>query len=70
MLNHHMKCWIWKKLWALSALAMIVGWVAAIQNSPILGLQGIYWFMTALVLGVLAIPIKLDCTQCGTCYQK
>ena len=66
-MNHHMKCRIWKKLWLLSLLALIVGWVAVIQNSPILGLQGVYWFLSALTFGVLSIPIKLDCTACGTC---
>ena len=68
-MNQHWKCRIWKKLWGLSLLALIVGWVAVLQNGAILGLQGVYWFLTSLSLGLLAIPIKLDCTSCGTCQK-
>lgn len=64
----HFKCWLWKGLWGLAALSLIyTWWVATYRSDPVLGFGALYGFWNALVLGVLAIPIKLDCHTCSVC---
>lgn len=65
-MNQIHKCWLWKGLWGLSALALIAAWVAT-KTGLVWGLGAEHWFWDALVLGILAIPIKLDCQACQVC---
>ena len=65
--RRHLKCWLWKLLWILSAAALIVAWVGIRGDKVLLGLNSLGWFWNALILGVLAIPIKLDCHTCAVC---
>jgi len=65
----HFKCWCWKALWGLGVLSFIFAWVAGMQGQ-VLGYPNAVWFWNALVFGVLAIPIKLDCKNCGICGMK
>ncbi len=66
MSTKHLKCWLWKLLWVLGALSLVLAWVAGV-NGQVLQLPGIVWFFNALVFGILAVPIKLDCHSCDTC---
>ena len=66
MEKQHIKCWLWKVLWALCAISLVLAWMSGI-NGMMFNLPAGIWFWTALVLGVLAIPIKLDCHSCNTC---
>lgn len=65
--KHTLKCWLWKVLWILSLAALIVAIVEIITQTPILGFSPDLYLWTALILGVLAIPVKLDCANCSTC---
>ena len=68
MMNKHlMKCWLWKGMWGLSALAFILAWVSVLMQAPIGRFDPLFFLWNALVLGVLATPIKLDCKGCATC---
>ena len=62
-----MKCWLWKLLWLLAAVCLVLAWVAVYMKNLVLGLEPLAWYWNALVLGVLAMPIKMDCHGCGTC---
>ncbi|MDP3769692.1 MAG: hypothetical protein Q8R40_02005 [bacterium] len=66
----HCKCLLWKGLWALGLITLILAWVSNYTQAALLGYGALAWFWTALVLGVLAIPIKLDCHDCSTCSVK
>ncbi len=63
----HLKCWLWKGLWGVSALSFLLSWAIVIYGSPLFGLDPLLLLWTALVLGVLSIPVKLDCQNCTTC---
>ena len=63
----HSKCLLWKGLWTLALITMILAWISNYTQGAFLGYGALVWFWTALVLGVLAIPIKLDCHDCGVC---
>ena len=67
MSKHLMKCWLWKGMWSLGALAFLLAWVSVIMQAPIGSLDPLFLFWNALILGILAIPVKLDCQSCGTC---
>ena len=67
MMKKHLKCWLWKGLWALSALAFILAWVSVIMQQPIGALDPLFLFWNALILAALATPIKLDCHSCDVC---
>lgn len=69
-MKHTLKCWLWKGLWLLSVVAAVLAWVGLISRSVILGIEPLAWFWTALVLAVWAIPIKLNCADCGVCSPK
>lgn len=45
-------------LWVLSAVSVILAWVAIWKQALVLGYEPIAWYWNALVLGVLAIPMK------------
>ncbi len=66
MEKKHMKCLVWKVLWLLGAISLVLAWMAG-PNGAALTLPAPMWFWSALVLGVLAISIKLDCHACGMC---
>ena len=68
MMNRkHIKCLCWKALWGLGFLSLILAWVTNYTQSSIIGYGALAWFWNALVLGVLAISIKLDCHSCEPC---
>ena len=64
----HLKCWLWKGLWAVSALSFLMGWLSVILQAPIGPLDPLFLFWNGLILGVLATPIKLDCAACESCH--
>jgi hypothetical protein len=66
-MNKHMKCWLWKGMWGFAAISFVLAWVSVIIKAPIWQFDPLFLFWNALVLGVLATPIKLDCSQCNTC---
>lgn len=66
-MKQHYKCWIWKALWILSLASFVVALVGAYGRQAVFGLEPLAWFWNALVLGVLAVPVKLDCHNCGVC---
>lgn len=49
-------------IWLLALLALIFAWVA--KDSVFLGYSGLGWYWNALVLGILAIPLKLKGGWC------
>ncbi len=67
MNKKHWKCHIWKVLWGLGFIAMILAWITNFMQSTIIGMGALAWFWNSLVLGVLAISIKLDCHNCDVC---
>lgn len=66
-MSKHWKCRIWKALWGLGALSLILAWVSVGIRGTVLGLDPLAWYWNALVLVVLSIPIKLDCHSCEVC---
>lgn len=68
--KHLIKCWLWKVLWVLAAVAFVLAWVSVIRQAPIGQFDPLFLFWNALILGVLATPIKLDCHSCETCSVK
>jgi hypothetical protein len=54
----HAKCWVWKTLWGFGILSFVLA---------LAGFDSQYWMWNALVAGVLAITIKLDCQSCEVC---
>lgn len=65
--KHLLKCWLWKGLWGVSALCLILAWATVITQSPLFIFAPDLYLWTALVLGVLAISIKQDCANCSVC---
>ena len=63
----HFKCLLWKGLWGLAVAAGALACVSAISGRVLFLYTAEHWFWNALILAVLAIPIKLDCTSCGVC---
>ena len=70
MNKHLLKCWLWKGLWVLSAAALAVAWVSVVRRAAIANLDPLFLLWNALILGVLSIPIKQDCHNCGVCGVK
>ena len=65
--KHLIKCWVWKGLWVLSVVAFVLAWVSVLRKAPIGQFDPLFLFWNALILGVLAVPVKLDCKACETC---
>lgn len=65
--KHLIKCWLWKIMWGLAALCFVLAWVSVIRQAPIGQFDPLFLFWNALILGVLAVPVKLDCHDCSTC---
>ena len=65
--KHLIKCWLWKGMWVLAALSFVLAWVSVMRRAPIGQFDPLFLLWNALVLGVLATPIKLDCHDCTTC---
>lgn len=65
--KHLLKCWLWKALWGLSFLSFIFAWATVITQSPLFLFSPDLYLWTALVLGVLSIPVKQDCANCSVC---
>ena len=53
------KAIVGKILWILAALAFIFAWVTILRGAPLGPLDPLFLLWNALVLGVLAIPLKL-----------
>ncbi|HWO07432.1 MAG TPA: hypothetical protein VNM40_02515 [Candidatus Paceibacterota bacterium] len=65
--RHLLKCWLWKALWGLAVLCFVLAWVSVLRQAPIGQFDPLFLFWNALILGILAVPIKLDCQTCETC---
>lgn len=59
MTRQHIKCWIWKTLWGLGLWSFLFGLIFNSNRE--------FWYFNALILGILAISIKLDCQSCRVC---
>jgi len=64
-------CWhvLGVLLWTAAVISLVYAWVAT-KNGAILELEANFWFGNALILGILAIPLKLkggscECDGCG-----
>jgi len=66
----HWECWLWKLFWVGGLLALVLAWVGVLKQSLILGVSPELWLWDALILGILSIPIKLDCQNCSSCSVK
>ena len=66
----HIKCNLWKFMWIMSVAFLISAWYSLLSKVALAGLDPLAWFWSALVLGVLCVPVKLDCHSCGTCNMK
>ena len=65
--KHLLKCWLWKGLWGFSFISFLLAWASVLMQVPIGPLDALFLFWNALILGVLAISIKLDCQTCEVC---
>lgn len=54
---------LWKTLWAAAALCLLAALVSIKDGVPLFGLSISFWYWNALVLGVLSIPVRLNCTK-------
>ena len=54
------KVLVGKVLWVLSVVAFVLAWVAVALRAPIGPLDPLFLLWNALILGVLAIPLKLS----------
>lgn len=66
MVKKHFKCYLWKILWGLGALSLVLAW-GSLPTGVIATLGTAVWFWSALILGVLSITIKMDCDNCDVC---
>ena len=69
-MQKHYKCLLWKVLWLLSLISLILAWYTNFSQSSIISFGALAWFWNALIFSVLAIPIKLDCHSCDVCQVK
>jgi len=65
--RRHLKCLLWKGLWLISLVSLVVAWYGVGGNKVVLGLNSLGWFWNAVIFGILAVPVKLDCRACGVC---
>lgn len=58
-------------LWFAAAVSLVLAWVAVSRKAPVLGYADIGWYLNAIVLSLLAIPLKLKRGWCkmhgGSC---
>lgn len=66
---HMAKMWLWKVLWALSALSFILAWVSVIRQAPIGQFDPLFLLWNALILGILASSAKHE-PDCKTCAME
>ena len=62
----HLKCTLWKTLWGLATLLVVLT-ALNLLGVVVLAHEPLACLAFAAVLGILAIPIKLDCASCGRC---
>ena len=67
MNTHSMKCWLWKVLWAVSALSLVGAWASVVMGAPLFNIDPGLLLWNAVILASLAISIKLDCASCSAC---
>ncbi len=65
IISNCVKCWLWKGLWLVAVVGIILVWVSFMTQKPVLGLAPELLLWTALIAAVLAISVKLDCTSDG-----
>jgi len=70
MNKKHWKCWLWKGLWLAGVASLAMAWAAVWTRGLVLGLEPLAWYWNALVLAALATPVKMDCSDCGTCMPS
>ena len=63
----HWRC-CWKPmlgllLWVAAAFSVVMAWLS--RGAPLLGYNDVGWYMNAVVLALLAIPMKLGGGWCG-----
>ncbi|MBI1957419.1 MAG: hypothetical protein HYS44_03115 [Candidatus Niyogibacteria bacterium] len=68
IIGHHWKCWLWKLLWLAGVVSLVLAWIA-MKQGPVFKVEALAWFWNALVFGVLALPIKMDCSCSGCSAQ-
>ena len=68
--KHLIKCWLWKGLWVVAAVLFAMAWVSVMRRAAIAKLDPLFLLWSALIFGVLSIPIKLDCHSCDVCGVK
>ena len=56
-------------LWSAAFLAFIFAWIAHRQGD-LFSLQASDWYANALILGVLAMPLKMKSGSCGVCRSQ
>ncbi len=66
MARKHFKCWLWKILWSFAGLSLVLSW-GGFEQGVVATLPVEMWLWNSLVLGVLAISVKLDCHDCSVC---
>jgi hypothetical protein len=67
----HIKCILWKTLWGLAFIALILAWIGARSaTGTIFTLDAGLLIYTSMILGILSIPLKLDCADCPTCGKR
>ncbi|OGG45147.1 hypothetical protein A2673_02070 [Candidatus Kaiserbacteria bacterium RIFCSPHIGHO2_01_FULL_50_13] len=69
-MKHTFKCWLWKGLWVLSVVALVVAFYEVLAQTPVLGIAPDLYLWSALIFGVLAISVKLDCRNCAACSVR
>lgn len=66
-------CWhlVGGLFWAAAFLCLIFAWVGTSKGGAFSGVEVNTWYLNALVLGVLAVPLKLkghgEGCACGVC---
>ncbi|MEK9170072.1 MAG: hypothetical protein AAB674_00285 [Patescibacteria group bacterium] len=63
------KSWLGTGLWCLAVLALVLAWVAVFKRDLVFGLEPLAWYWNALVVGVLALPLKDNCAS-GSCSTE
>ena len=74
------QCWyvVGLLLWTASAVSLIYAWIAS-GRGDMLGRGADFWFWTALVMAVLANPLRMisagrdcgcGCDSCAKCLQN
>lgn len=67
LLGHSAKCTLWKLLWLGGFASLLAGAAALAWYGGDLLLNFKNWWLMGVLSAALAIPVKMDCKDCGTC---